>query len=72
MSSVVGPVKVVRVGPGSLVNVGDIYSLSPSDTSKSNAGAGALNTGDSISVSSRSSSTNHYDPDLGDQPKFKA
>ncbi|NBJ69814.1 MULTISPECIES: spore germination protein [Clostridia] len=70
MPSIVGAVKVVRVGADTIVNVGDVYQLSPTDMSKTSAGDGSLNTGDFLRIMSRTNSTNNYDPDVIDQVNF--
>lgn len=70
MPSIVGAVKVVRVGADTIVNVGDVYKLSPTDMSKTRAGDGSLNTGDFLRIINRANSTKNYDPDVMDQIYF--
>ncbi|MFC4322319.1 spore germination protein [Litchfieldia salsa] len=66
MPAIVGPCKINSIG-GGVVNFGDAFYLSPKDTSKTNAGCGAFNTGDFIMTNSGVSATNTFDSDLNDQ-----
>ncbi|GAA0491531.1 spore germination protein [Virgibacillus sp. MSP4-1] len=66
MPSMVGPIKINSVG-GGVVNFGDAFYLAPKSSSKTNAGSGALNTGDFIVTNNGLSSTNPFDPDVQDQ-----
>ncbi|MFQ3543822.1 spore germination protein [Halobacillus rhizosphaerae] len=66
MPSIVGPIKITNVG-GGVVNFGDGFYLAPKSSSKTNAGSGALNTGDFICTNNGLSSTNPFDPDVNDQ-----
>jgi spore germination protein PF len=66
MPAIVGPININSVG-GGVVNFGDSFYLSPKSTSKTNAGSGALNTGNWIITNNGLSSTNPFDPDVADQ-----
>ncbi|ASF38755.1 MULTISPECIES: spore germination protein [Halobacillus] len=66
MPAIVGPISINSVG-GGVVNFGDSFYLSPKSTSKTNAGSGALNTGNWIVCNNGISSTNPFDPDVNDQ-----
>ena len=67
MPAIVGPLKINSVG-GGVVNFGDSFYVSPKSSGKTNAGSGALNTGDFICTNNGFSSTNPFDPDGVDQP----
>lgn len=73
MPSIVGNVKIVSVGPSSIVNFGDSVFLSPTSSSKTFAGAGSFNTGDLANANTlnAASSTNTNDPDVVDSPSTK-
>ncbi|TLS53620.1 spore germination protein [Paenibacillus antri] len=66
MPSIVGNVKIVTVGPSSIVNFGDTYQMSPHSTSKTFAGAGSFVTGDLSGTRQLISSTNTNDADIAD------
>jgi spore germination protein PF len=66
MPAIVGPISINSVG-GGVVNFGDSFYLSPKSTGKTNAGSGALNTGNWIITNNGLSSTNPFDPDVNDQ-----
>ncbi|SEU03871.1 spore germination protein PF [Salinibacillus kushneri] len=66
MPSMVGPIKINSVD-GGVINFGDSFYLAPKASSKTNAGSGALNTGDFINTNNGLSSTNPFDPDFKDQ-----
>jgi spore germination protein PA len=66
MPAIVGNVKILNVGPSSIVHFGDSLILSPTSSDKTFAGAGSFNTGDYQRVSSSVSSTNTNDSDLVD------
>jgi len=67
MPSIVGNIKILSVGPSSVVQIGDAVQLSPQSTSKTYSGAGSFNTGDFPSTFNAISSTNTNDPDVVDQ-----
>jgi spore germination protein PA len=67
MPAIVGIVTVISLGSSSVFNIGDVYSLAPVSQSKTFAGAGSFNTGDSIQNLNNISSTNVYDTDGIDQ-----
>ncbi|MFK2825531.1 spore germination protein [Bacillus sp. B190/17] len=66
MPAIVGAVKVISIGNSSIFNIGDVYTISPSSTAKTFAGAGSFNTGDGMRVRNEYSSTNTYDTDGAD------
>lgn len=66
MPSIVGNVKIVNVGPSSIVQFGDAFELSPQSTSKTFAGAGSFNTGDLTRTNNAVSNTNTQDQDVTD------
>lgn len=64
--AVVGFVKIVSVGSGSIVQFGDTVQVSPSSTSKTYAGSGSFLTGSLTNSNNAVSATNTVDPDLQD------
>ncbi len=66
MCNLNGPI-LIRSVEGGAVNFGDAFSISPNSSSKTNAGAGGLNTGCFINTSTGVSITKTRDPDLFDQ-----
>lgn len=68
MPAIVGVVQVISLGSSGVFNIGDVYKIVPFSTSKTYAGAGSFNTGDSISLYNGNSTTNTYDSDVTDQP----
>lgn len=48
MPSIVGNIKILSVGPSSVVHIGDTIVISPVSTSKTYAGANSFNTGDTF------------------------
>jgi spore germination protein PA len=64
MPAIVGQLKILNIGTGSIVQIGDSLILSPSSSSKTFAGAGSFNTGDFPRVLNSVSSTNTNDSDL--------
>ncbi|WP_426447446.1 spore germination protein [Paenibacillus sp. S-38] len=66
MPAVVGAIKIVNVGTGSVVHIGDSIQIAPSSVAKTFAGAGSFNTGDGLRIYNMVSSTNTYDADLAD------
>jgi len=66
MPSIVGNVKILAVGPSSIVNFGDAYQMSPSSTSKTFAGSGSFVTGDLSGTKQLLSNTNTNDADVSD------
>jgi spore germination protein PF len=67
MPAFIGAIKINSVGGSAVVNFGDAFKNSPSSSGKTNAGAGAFNTGDFIQTNSGLSSTNTSDSDISDQ-----
>ncbi|MFK7695435.1 spore germination protein [Paenibacillus sp. HJGM_3] len=51
MPSIVGNIKILSVGPSSIVQIGDAVILSPVSSSKTYAGANSFNTGDTFGPS---------------------
>jgi spore germination protein PF len=66
MPSIVGPITINSVS-GGVINFGDSLNISPTSSSKTNAGSGAFNTGEWICTNNGISATNTIDPDLNDQ-----
>jgi hypothetical protein len=66
MPSLVGNIKIVNVGPSSIVQFGDSVQLSPQSSAKTNAGSGSFNTGDFSNTNNLISNTNTNDPDVAD------
>ncbi|MDP9742402.1 UNVERIFIED_ORG: hypothetical protein QFZ59_004232 [Bacillus sp. B2I3] len=68
LPAIVGVVQVINVGSSGIVHIGDVFKISPYATSKTFAGAGSFNTGESISLYNAYSTTNTNDTDGVDQP----
>jgi hypothetical protein len=68
LPAIVGVVQVINVGSSGIVHIGDVFKISPYSTSKTFAGAGSFNTGESISLYNAYSTTNTNDTDGVDQP----
>ena len=68
MPAIVGVVQVISLGTSAVFNIGDVYKVVPFSTTKTYAGAGSFNTGDTISLYNGNSATNTYDSDVTDQP----
>jgi spore germination protein PA len=66
MPAVVGSIKIISVGSGSIVHIGDAISLAPQNSAKVIGGAGSFNTGDHLKIQNAVSSTTVYDNDLID------
>jgi hypothetical protein len=66
MPGIVGNMKIVSVGPSSVVQIGDAIQLSPSSSNKTYAGSGSFNTGDFGITNNVISITNTNDPDVND------
>ncbi|MCD1258696.1 spore germination protein [Paenibacillus athensensis] len=64
MPAIVGNVKILSVGPSSIVHFGDSVILSPTSTSKTFSGAGSFNTGDFPRIYNTYSTTVTNDADL--------
>lgn len=67
MPAIVGAINVVSIGSSGVVNIGDVYSISPISSAKTFAGAGSFNTGDNMTVTNYNSNTITYDQDAADQ-----
>lgn len=68
MPAFVGPI-LIHSSTGA-VSAGDVFALSPKSTSKFSVGAGVLNTGDFMVITSDKNSTNLFDADIIDQPNI--
>ncbi|PYI55736.1 spore germination protein [Paenibacillus flagellatus] len=66
MPAIVGSIKILSVGPSSIVHIGDSLQLAPQSTSKTFAGAGSFNTGDGVRTYNAVNLTNTYDGDIAD------
>lgn len=66
MPAVVGNVKIISVGPSSVVHFGDSIFLSPTSSSKTFAGSGSFNTGDLPLTNNGINGTNTLDSDAFD------
>jgi spore germination protein PA len=67
MPAIVGAIKIISVGSSAVVNIGDVYVISPSSSAKTFSGGGSFNTGDGIVNENQYSLTNTYDQDVNDQ-----
>ncbi|MBO9596779.1 MAG: spore germination protein [Cohnella sp.] len=72
MPCIVGNIKIVSVGSGSVVQFGDSLQVSPSSTSKTYAGAGSFITGDLSRSNNAVSATNTNDTDVQDSTENTA
>ncbi|CAG7604986.1 putative spore germination protein GerPA [Paenibacillus solanacearum] len=72
MPAVVGAIKILSVGPSSIVHIGDSIQLAPTSTTKTFAGAGSFNTGDYVRTYSVVSNTNTIDNDVNDANNVSA
>jgi spore germination protein PA len=66
MPAIVGSIKIISVGSGSIVHIGDAIQLAPQSTAKTFAGGGSFNTGDNLRTFNSVSATNTYDSDVAD------
>ncbi|MDQ8736663.1 spore germination protein [Paenibacillus sp. LHD-38] len=66
MPAVVGFVKIVSIGSGSIVQFGDSLEVSPSSNTKTYAGSGSFLTGSLTNSNNAVSATNSIDPDVQD------
>ncbi|KIL39269.1 spore gernimation protein GerPA [Gordoniibacillus kamchatkensis] len=71
MPAIVGNVKIISVGPSSVVHFGDSILIAPVSTTKTYAGAGSFNTGDFPRVFNGTSTTNVSDQDVVDSSPAK-
>jgi spore germination protein PA len=72
MPAIVGSIKILSVGPGSIVHIGDSIQLAPQSNSKTFAGAGSFNTGDSVRTFTGMNQTNTFDADFADSNLISA
>jgi spore germination protein PF len=68
MPGVVGSINIGNVFSGGVTGFGDIAVLTPKTTSKTVTGAGAFNTGKTISVTDQWSNNLLFDIDAVDDP----
>lgn len=66
MPAVVGFVKIISVGSGSIIQFGDAVEVNPNSTSKTYAGSGSFLTGSLTNSNNAVSATNTLDPDVQD------
>lgn len=66
MPAVVGFVKIISIGSGSIVQFGDALEVSPASSSKTYAGSGSFLTGSLTNSNNAVSATNTLDPDVQD------
>jgi len=66
MPAIVGNIKILSVGPSSVVQIGDVIQNSLSSNTKTFAGAGSFNTGDFAHTYNAISATNTFDDDIAD------
>ncbi|MFD3447301.1 spore germination protein [Microbacteriaceae bacterium 4G12] len=67
MPAIVGNVNVVTLGTSAILHIGDVFAIRPISYSRTFAGAGSFNVGDTVSVYNYQSSTNVNDSDIVDQ-----
>lgn len=72
MPAIVGNIKILSVGPSSIVQIGDTIQISPTSASKTFAGAGSFNTGDFAHTNNAISATNTFDDDVADSSQANA
>lgn len=70
MPAIVGVAQVISLGNSSVFHIGDVYKIMPFSTAKTFSGAGSFNTGESVNIQNKVSSTNTSDPDVLDQGNF--
>ncbi|MDG4656705.1 spore germination protein [Ectobacillus antri] len=68
MPAIVGSVNIVNLGSSGVFHIGDVFAIRPISYSKTFAGAGSFNVGESVSVYNYQSTTNVSDNDNIDQP----
>jgi spore germination protein PA len=68
MPAIVGAIQVINVSGSGVFQIGDVYKIAPISSSKTFAGAGSFNTGESLSVYNSNSQITAYDNDYADQP----
>ena len=72
MPAIVGAIKILSVGPSSVVQIGDAFQVTTRSESKTFAGAGSFNTGNVVRTYTGVNFTNTYDGDLADQNQASA
>lgn len=68
MPAIVGHINVVSIGSSGVLHIGDVFAIRPISYSKTFAGAGSFNVGETVAVYNYQNSTNVNDPDVVDQP----
>ncbi|KHD85906.1 spore germination protein [Heyndrickxia ginsengihumi] len=70
MPGFVGAIQVVNISSSGVLNVGDVFLIQPISSSKTFAGAGSFNTGETVSITNHQSNTNTFDFDTIDQGNY--
>lgn len=68
MPAIVGTVNIISIGSSGVFHIGDVFALRPLSISKTFAGAGSFNVGETVSVYNYQSTTHVNDSDVMDQP----
>lgn len=68
MPAIIGPVQIINVAGGAVVQFGDAIVISPKGSSKTITGQGAFNTGGLIITNNGINANNVLDANLIDQP----
>lgn len=68
MPAIVGAIQIINIGSSGVFHVGDVYKISPISTSKTYAGSGSFNTGESLSVYNTNSRLTTNDDENISQP----
>jgi spore germination protein PA len=66
MPAIVGAVKVNNISSSGVFNIGDVFNIAPTASTKAFAGAGSFNTGDFIKNINYHSVTQTYDTEVTD------
>ncbi|MGE8205184.1 spore germination protein [Heyndrickxia sp. NPDC080065] len=70
MPAFVGAVQVMNITSGGVFHIGDVFQVHPVSTTKTFAGAGSFNTGETLAIENHQSATNTLDNDVVDQGQF--
>ncbi|MFX3622460.1 MAG: spore germination protein [Ectobacillus sp.] len=70
MPAIVGNVMIINVGSSGVFHIGDVFVIRPISFSRTFAGAGSFNVGETISVYNYQNTTNVNDSDAVDQPNI--
>ncbi|GAA3329883.1 MULTISPECIES: spore germination protein [Bacillaceae] len=68
MPAIVGHINVVNIGSSGVFHIGDVFAIRPISYSRTFAGAGSFNVGETVNVYNYENSTNVNDQDVIDQP----